>query len=339
MMARCFAMSVQFVLSWLGLFPNWRLRSSSVQLESSARDARTSKAFDHLRLALLLGLLAAVFSTLGCGESARVEGDTKSVSVAASGELAAAAVGDTPVDAAAAAACSPAADLVVGPSAVASLEEGISGSVSGRKLWLGIQAEPAPKALLDQFDLSCGLVVRQVVAGGPSDGLLRDSDLITQFNGRDLACQKLLCTMIAELGPQLTQLTIIRKAKAIQVEVLPQPIEIFGDGQIVQYTVLADPNSKDVVDVPVGGNQVVEKFRLFVVQPIVAIGEGYDQHKLEADPNQLQLERVVKFGINESGRQMLTVQESGRTLYYTEDDIETACSEVRQLWQHLENQP
>lgn len=219
------------------------------------------------------------------------------------------------------------------------LADGGSASNSGRRLWLGIQAEPAPKALLDQFDLSCGLVVRQVIAGGPSEGLLQDSDLITQFNGRDLACQKRLCALIAELGPQLTRLTVIRKTEKLQVDVLPQPIEILGDGQIMQYTVLADPNSADVVDVPVDGNKVVEKFRLFVVQPILAMGEVQDQRKLEADPGELKLERVVKFGNDEQGKKRLTVQESGRTLYYTADDIEQACPEVRQLWQHLENTP
>lgn len=214
-----------------------------------------------------------------------------------------------------------------------------STGVSGRKLWLGIQAEPAPQVLLDQFELTCGLVVRQVVPGGPSEGLLQVSDLITQFNGRDLACQKLLCNMIAEVGAHVTQLTVIRKAQQLRVDVLPQPIEVLGDGQIVQYTVLADPDPTDVVDVPVDGDQVVEKFRLFVVQPILAMGQGYDSQKLGADPGQLQLERVVKFGTNEQGRPMMTVQESGRTLFYTADDIEKACPEVQQLWQRLENQP
>jgi hypothetical protein len=125
----------------------------------------------------------------------------------------------------------------------------------------------------------------------------------------------------------------------LQVDVLPQPIEFLCDGQIVQYTVLADPDSSDVVDVPVDGNTVVEKFRLFVVQPILAMGEVQDQRKLEADPGELKLERVVKFGTDEQGKKRLTVQESGRTLYYTVDDIEQACPEVQQLWQHLENTP
>jgi hypothetical protein len=288
----------------------------------------------------MLSLVAAVFATVGCGEHPQADSDSApSARSLAAGGIAA----DVATDSTTAAPPSNSASVLTSgqksDDSTTQIEDEISARKSGRQLWLGIQAEPAPKALLDQFDLSCGLVVRQVVAGGPSEGLLQDSDLITQFNGRDLACQKRLCSMIAELGPQVTRLTVIRKAKQLQVDVLPQPIEFLCDGQIVQYTVLADPDSSDVVDVPVDGNTVVEKFRLFVVQPILAMGEVQDQRKLEADPGELKLERVVKFGTDEQGKKRLTVQESGRTLYYTVDDIEQACPEVQQLWQHLENTP
>lgn len=279
------------------------------------------------RLVSALGVLAGLVLLVGCQESLR-----ESVGLGVPAATEDSATGDSATE-----------DSAVLTTSVK--PGGDSGtlrettSTSGRKLWLGIQAEPAPKVLLDQFELSCGLVVRQVVPGGPSEGLLQVSDLITQFNGRDLACQKLLCNMIAEVGAHVTQLTVIRKAKQLQVAILPQPIEVLGDGQIVQYTVLADPDSADVVDVPVDGDQVVEKFRLFVVQPILDMGPDYDQQKLGADPGQLQLERVVKFGTNEQGQPMMTVQESGRTLFYTAGDIEKACPEVQQLWQRLENQP
>lgn len=291
----------------------------------------------------LLGIVVALFATIGCGEHPQADGDSdQSTPGLVSDGTTASRTTDSTTAAPVSPANSSASVLTSGQNSdsdTTRIEDAISARKSGRQLWLGIQAEPAPKALLDQFELSCGLVVRQVVAGGPSEGLLQDSDLITQFNGRDLACQKRLCSMIAELGPQLTRLTVIRKTKQLQVDVLPQPIEFLCDGQIVQYTVLADPDSTDVVDVPVDGNTVVERFRLFVVQPILAMGEVQDQRKLEADPGELKLERVVKFGTDQGGKKRLTVQESGRTLYYTADDIEQACPEVQQLWQHLENTP
>lgn len=210
-----------------------------------------------------------------------------------------------------------------------------------RKLWLGIQAEPAPQMLLDQFDLHCGLVVKNVVKGAPSDGLLNPSDLVCQFNGRDLACEKRLCAMIAEAGKLSCRLTVIRKTKRIEVEIVPQPIDILENGQIVQYTVLADDSPAGVVDMPRAQDHVAEKLRMFVVQPIFVVADSKVESSAPSveQAGRLKLERIVSFGRNERGEQILIVQEAERTLNYTGQEIKSACPEVQKLWELLENRP
>lgn len=214
-------------------------------------------------------------------------------------------------------------------------------SVTCRRLWLGIQSEPAPKVLLDQFDLHCGLVVTSVVKGAPSDGLLNPSDLVCQFNGRDLACEKRLCAMIAEAGKFSCRLTVIRKTKRIEVEIVPQPIVILENGQIVQYTVLADDTPAGIVDMPLAQDHVADKLRMLVVQPILVIADSNGESSASSaeQTGQMMLERIVSFGRNERGEQILIVQEAERTLNYTEQEIKSACPEVQMLWELLENRP
>ncbi len=216
-----------------------------------------------------------------------------------------------------------------------------SNSATHRKLWLGIHAEPAPRVLLDQFDLQCGLVVKEVVKGAPSEGLLHPSDLISQFNGSDLACQKRLCAMIAESGSRACRLTVIRKTKRLEVKIVPQPIEILENGQIVQFTILADDELVGMVDMPRAEDRVAERLRMFVVQPIVLVAES-DQPNVPAvdeSAEQLQLERVVSFGQNERGERIMIVQEADRKLNYSSQDIKSACKEVQKLWELVEDQP
>lgn len=210
-----------------------------------------------------------------------------------------------------------------------------------RKLWLGIKAEPAPRVLLDQFSLHCGLVVKEVVKGAPSDGLLRPSDLICQFNGKDLACEKRLCAMVAEAGSLSCRLTVIRKTQRIELEIVPQPVDILENGQIVQYTVLSDQGLEGMVDMPLAADRVAEKLRQYVVQPILLVDGAADgTSSLTDQPDeQLVLERVVSFGHNERGERILIVQEADRTLNYKIDEIKSACPEVQQLWELLNNQP
>lgn len=213
--------------------------------------------------------------------------------------------------------------------------------VTHRKLWLGIQAERAPRELLDQFDLHCGLVVKEVVKGAPSDGFLTPSDLICQFNGRDLACEKRLCALIAEEGSRSCRLTVIRKTKRLEVEIIPQPIEILEKGQIVQYTMLAEDDQVGLVDMPRAQDQVAERLRMFIVQPILVVDDasGANSPRNNQSTEQLILERVVSFGKNEQGERILIVQEADRTLNYSVHDIKSACSEVQKLWELVENQP
>lgn len=216
-----------------------------------------------------------------------------------------------------------------------------SQGVTHRKLWLGIQAERAPRVLLDQFDLQCGLVVKEVVKGAPSDGFLNPSDLICQFNGRDLACEKRLCALIAEEGSRSCRLTVIRKGKRLEVEIIPHPIEILENGQIVQYTMLAEDDPVGMVDMPRAQDQVAERLRMFIVQPILLVDDVSDANSPRNDQSteQLILERVVSFGKNDQGERILIVQEADRTLNYSAHDIKSACSEVQKLWELVENQP
>ncbi|MDP1563906.1 MAG: hypothetical protein Q8M16_21200 [Pirellulaceae bacterium] len=216
-----------------------------------------------------------------------------------------------------------------------------SPGVTRRKLWLGIQAERAPRVLLDQFELQCGLVVKEVVKGAPSDGFLNPSDLICQFNGRDLACEKRLCALIAEAGSRSCRLTVIRKTKRLEVEIIPQLIEILANGQIVQYTMLAEDDPDGMVDMPRAEDQVAERLRVFIVQPILLVdnASGANSPRNDQSTEQLILERVVRFGKNDQGERILIVQEADRTLNYSIHDIKSACSEVQRLWELVENQP
>lgn len=209
-----------------------------------------------------------------------------------------------------------------------------------RKLWLGIQAEPAPRVLLDQFELPCGLVVTTVVKGAPSDGLLQPSDVICQFNGRDLACEKRLCAMIAEAGSLTIRLTVIRKAQRQEVEILPQPVEFLGGGQVAQYTMVAKNDAVGVLDMPRAPDGVAEKMRMFIIQPIVMVEPTAGQTTGTQPPDgQLELERIVSFGHNEQGEEILIIQEAGGTLILKDKDIEKASPEIQQLWNRVKNQP
>lgn len=227
------------------------------------------------------------------------------------------------------------------PPATAGTDSLPSSNATVRKLWLGIHAEPAPRVLLDQFDLQCGLVVKEVVKGAPSEGLLHPSDLISQFNGNDLACQKRLCAMIAESGSRACLLTVIRKTKRLDVKIVPQPIEILENGQIVQFTILADDELTGMVDMPRAEDRVAERLRMFVVQPIVLVADSDRPNVPAVDESaeQLQLERVVSFGQNERGERIMIVQEADRKLNYSSQDIKSACKEVQKLWELVEDQP
>ncbi|MBL8888500.1 MAG: hypothetical protein JNL67_00880 [Planctomycetaceae bacterium] len=209
-----------------------------------------------------------------------------------------------------------------------------------RKLWLGIQAEPAPRVLLDQFDLPCGLVVTTVVKGAPSEGLLYPSDVIYQFNGNDLACEKRLCAMIAEAGSLTCRLAIIRKMKRLEVDIMPQPVEFLGGGQVAQYTIGTNNDTVGVLDMPRVPEGVAEKLRMFVFQPIVMVEPTAGQAIGTAPQDgQLELERIVSFGQNEQGEEILIIQEAGRTLTLKAEDIKNASPEIQQLWNRVKNQP
>lgn len=209
-----------------------------------------------------------------------------------------------------------------------------------RKLWLGIQAEPAPRVLLEQFEIPCGLVVTTVVKGAPSDGLLYPSDVICQFNGRDLACEKRLCAMIAEAGSLTVRLTVVRKTKRLEVEIAAQPVEFLGSGQVAQYTMVANNETIGVLDMPRASEGVAEKLRIFIIQPIVMVEQSATQPSgTEPRDGQLELERIVSFGHDEQGEEILIIQEAGRTLILKSKDIETASPEIQQLWSRVKNQP
>jgi hypothetical protein len=229
------------------------------------------------------------------------------------------------------------------------------------RYWIGIQSQPAPKALLDQFDLKCGLVVTHVVEGGPSAGRLQVSDVIYRFNGNPISCQKRLCKVIAEASTQPAVLSVVRKTQQLEIEVQPQRFEVLGSGQIVQYTVFSeDDDSAPQVGLPYMGASVTEKFRLFVIQPSLQVGDfqadtgsgdsrstdksshssGAAGPGSEASaPGQWHLERIASFRYNEAGERILVVRERDRVVEYTESEIENACQELRKLNDLIENGP
>jgi hypothetical protein len=229
------------------------------------------------------------------------------------------------------------------PDALAAEE---SGKPPRQRFWLGIQSRPAPGELLDHFDLQCGLVVGHVVPGGPSDSLLQVSDLIYEYNGEALGCQKKLCGCIGSSGTSPVRLSLIRKTARLEVIVQPQPVEWLENGSIIQYTIAtstegsADGHPADT-RVPMAGpdGKLVEKFRLFVAQPPLWVQDKAGGAVAEAAPGKLSLERVASFRTNQDGSQVLVVQEGGRVIEYRESEWGSACQELKELCDLIDRQP
>lgn len=228
------------------------------------------------------------------------------------------------------------------------------------RFWIGIQSEPAPKVLLDQFGLQCGLVVEHVIRGGPSDGWLLPSDLIYGFNGQPLTCKSKLCSVIADSGSQLAVLQVIRKAERIEVAVQPQPFVRLSKDRIVQYTLLdgeklaldsfaaaalesTNPRSgRNTLGLASGTSteSAVEKLRLFVVQPSLLVQSSTEATAtIEGEGGQFELERVASFRTDEQGRRVLVVQENGILSEYLEEEVGSLCDELRQLFEMIEEGP
>lgn len=228
------------------------------------------------------------------------------------------------------------------------------------RFWIGIQSEPAPKVLLDQFGLQCGLVVEHVIRGGPSDGWLLSSDLIYGFNGQPLTCKSKLCSVIADSGSQLAVLQVIRKAERIEVAVQPQPFVRLSKDRIVQYTLLdgeklsldsfaaaalesTNPQSgRNTLGLTTStsAESAVEKLRLFVVQPSLLVQSSSEANAtIEGEGGQFELERVASFRTDEQGRRVLVVQENGILSEYLEEEVGSLCDELRQLFEMIEEGP
>jgi len=98
-----------------------------------------------------------------------------------------------------------------------------------RRGWLGVRLANLSRAAADRagYEGSSGAVVTRITANGPAaDAGLRSGDVVTRFNGRDVADSRALTRMVgeAQVGTSVT-IDIVRDGRRMQITVNIERLE------------------------------------------------------------------------------------------------------------------